>query len=146
MLVIVAHNKMQLYKGKEKEKRKNRQGQEVGRPSSKNTSAASSILNQRILNAGEIEGNPPRPETTEAAQPVLENFSRAASGGAFIVSDVPAGPLPDLYPPSQITDLQATLDGEEITLTWTAPGEDYDTGKGKNKESCRFDAGERCPM
>ncbi|KAK7814353.1 hypothetical protein U0070_027011, partial [Myodes glareolus] len=78
---------------------------------------------------GEIEGNPPRPETTEAAQPVLENFSRAASGGAFIVSDVPAGPLPDQYPPSQVTDLQATLDGEEISLTWTAPGDDYDTGK-----------------
>ncbi|KAM7317839.1 hypothetical protein ACRRTK_022576 [Alexandromys fortis] len=78
---------------------------------------------------GEIEGNPPRPETTEVTQPVLENFSRAASGGAFIVSDVPSGPLPDLYPPSQITDLQATLDGEEISLTWTAPGDDFDSGK-----------------
>ncbi|KAK7814346.1 hypothetical protein U0070_027004 [Myodes glareolus] len=78
---------------------------------------------------GEIEGNPPRPETIEAAQPVLENFSRAAPGGAFIVSDVPAGPLPDQYPPSQVTDLQATLDGEEISLTWTAPGDDYDTGR-----------------
>ncbi|XP_038167843.1 calcium-activated chloride channel regulator 4A-like isoform X2 [Arvicola amphibius] len=81
---------------------------------------------------GKIEGNPPRPETTEATQPVLENFSRAASGGAFVVSDVPTnlpGPLPDMYPPSQITDLQATLDGEDISLTWTAPGEDFDTGK-----------------
>ncbi|KAH0519424.1 Calcium-activated chloride channel regulator 4A [Microtus ochrogaster] len=78
---------------------------------------------------GEIEGNPSRPETTEATQPVLENFSRAASGGAFIVSDVPFGPLPDLYPPSQITDLHAMLDGEEISLTWTAPGDDFDTGK-----------------
>nr|AAS86333.2 calcium activated chloride channel variant [Mus musculus] len=78
---------------------------------------------------GEIQGNPPRPETTEATQPVLENFSRTASGGAFVVSNVPSGPLPDLYPPNQITDLQATLDGEEISLTWTAPGDDYDVGR-----------------
>ncbi|GAB1288210.1 Chloride channel accessory 4B [Apodemus speciosus] len=77
---------------------------------------------------GQIQGNPPRPETTEATQPVLENFSRTASGGAFVMSSVPNGPLPDQYPPSQITDLQATLEGEEISLTWTAPGDDYDVG------------------
>ncbi|GAB1288211.1 Chloride channel accessory 4B [Apodemus speciosus] len=76
---------------------------------------------------GEIQGNPPRPET-EATQPVLENFSRTASGGAFVMSNVPNDPLPDQYPPSQITDLQATLEGEEISLTWTAPGDDYDVG------------------
>ncbi|XP_031230519.1 calcium-activated chloride channel regulator 4A-like [Mastomys coucha] len=78
---------------------------------------------------GEIQGNPPRPETTEATQPVLENFSRTASGGAFVMSNVPNSPLPDMYPPNRITDLQATLDGEEISLTWTAPGDDYDVGK-----------------
>ncbi|XP_034356327.1 calcium-activated chloride channel regulator 4 [Arvicanthis niloticus] len=78
---------------------------------------------------GEIQGNPPRPETTEATEPVLENFSRTASGGAFVMSNVPSGPLPDLYPPNQITDLQATLDGENIHLTWTAPGDDFDVGK-----------------
>ncbi|XP_052034439.1 calcium-activated chloride channel regulator 4A-like [Apodemus sylvaticus] len=77
---------------------------------------------------GEIQGNPPRPEMTETTQPVLENFSRTASGGAFVMSNVSNGPLPDLYPPSQITDLQATLEGEEISLTWTAPGDDYDVG------------------
>ncbi|ERE88788.1 calcium-activated chloride channel regulator 4-like protein [Cricetulus griseus] len=78
---------------------------------------------------GKIEGNEPRPETTEDTQPVLENFRRTASGGAFVVSNVSSGPLPDLYPPSQITDLQAVRDGEEITLTWTAPGDDFDVGK-----------------
>ena len=78
---------------------------------------------------GEIQGNPPRPEMTEATQPVLENFSRTASGGAFVMSNVPIGPLPDQYPPNRITDLQATLDGEEISLTWTAPGDDYDVGR-----------------
>ncbi|XP_055470430.1 calcium-activated chloride channel regulator 4 [Psammomys obesus] len=78
---------------------------------------------------GEIEANPPRPEMTEADQPILENFSRTASGDAFVVSGVPNGPLPDMYPPGQITDLQATLDGEEISLTWTAPGDDFDVGR-----------------
>lgn len=62
-----------------------------------------------------------------------------------MVPYVPSGPLSDQYPPSQITDLQAILDGEEITLTWTAPGDDFDVGKGKNKESCGFDLSERCP-
>uniref|UniRef100_A0A8C6G9U7 Chloride channel accessory 4A n=1 Tax=Mus spicilegus TaxID=10103 RepID=A0A8C6G9U7_MUSSI len=78
---------------------------------------------------GEIQGNPPRLETTEATQPVMEDFSRTASGGAFVMSNVPIGPLPDVYPPNRITDLQATLDGEEISLTWTAPGDDYDVGR-----------------
>ena len=59
------------------------------------------------------------------------------------MSNVPSGPLPDLYPPNRITDLQATLDGEEISLTWTAPGDDYDVGRGKNKNPCGFDLSER---
>uniref|UniRef100_A0A2K6FA41 Chloride channel accessory 4 n=1 Tax=Propithecus coquereli TaxID=379532 RepID=A0A2K6FA41_PROCO len=79
--------------------------------------------------AGEIEANPPRSEIDENTQTSLENFSRTASGGAFVVSQVPGLPLPDLYPPSQITDLEATPHGDEITLTWTAPGDDFDVGK-----------------
>ncbi|XP_003515633.1 calcium-activated chloride channel regulator 4A-like, partial [Cricetulus griseus] len=78
---------------------------------------------------GKIEGNEPRPETTEDTQPVLENFRRTATGNGFVVPYVPSGPLSDQYPPSQITDLQAVRDGEEITLTWTAPGDDFDVGK-----------------
>nr|XP_012602989.1 calcium-activated chloride channel regulator 4 [Microcebus murinus] len=78
---------------------------------------------------GEIEVNPPRSEIDEDTQTTLENFSRTASGGAFVVSQVPNLPLPDLYPPSQITDLDATPHGDEITLTWTAPGDDLDVGK-----------------
>ncbi|XP_073935675.1 calcium-activated chloride channel regulator 4-like [Castor canadensis] len=76
---------------------------------------------------GEIKQNPPRPETDDA-QTVLESFSRTATGDAFVMSDVPSGPLPDLFPPSQITDLHATLDGDNINLTWTAPGDDFDVG------------------
>nr|XP_006205987.1 calcium-activated chloride channel regulator 4 [Vicugna pacos] len=78
---------------------------------------------------GNIEGNPPRPETDEDIQTNLESFTRTATGGAFVVSNVPAGSLPDLYPPSQITDLEATSDEDEIRLTWTAPGDNFDVGK-----------------
>ncbi|XP_054387680.1 calcium-activated chloride channel regulator 4 isoform X1 [Pongo abelii] len=78
---------------------------------------------------GEIEANPPRPEIDEDTQTTLEDFSRTASGGAFVVSQVPSLPLPDQYPPSQITDLDATVHEDEIILTWTAPGDDFDVGK-----------------
>ncbi|XP_004639373.1 calcium-activated chloride channel regulator 4 [Octodon degus] len=76
---------------------------------------------------GEIEGNPPRPETDENAETVVESFSRTASGGAFVVSGFTSSAT-DVFPPSQITDLDAVPEGEEITLTWTAPGEDFDVG------------------
>ncbi|XP_021568766.1 calcium-activated chloride channel regulator 4 isoform X2 [Carlito syrichta] len=78
---------------------------------------------------GKIEANPPRPEIDEDTQTTLENFSRTASGGAFVVSQVPGLPLPDLYPPSQITDLDALPGEDEIVLTWTAPGDDFDVGQ-----------------
>ncbi|XP_053448781.1 calcium-activated chloride channel regulator 4 [Nycticebus coucang] len=78
---------------------------------------------------GEIVANPPRPENDNETQTTLENFSRTASGGAFVVSQVPSSPLPDVYPPSQITDLDAAPDGDEIILMWTAPGDDFDVGK-----------------
>ncbi|KAM5256400.1 calcium-activated chloride channel regulator 4-like [Ctenodactylus gundi] len=79
---------------------------------------------------GEIEGNPPRPETDGSTQVISEDFSRTASGGAFVVSQVPFLPeLPDQFPPSSITDLSATLEGQKINLTWTAPGDNFDVGK-----------------
>ncbi|XP_007944366.1 calcium-activated chloride channel regulator 4 [Orycteropus afer afer] len=78
---------------------------------------------------GKIEGNPARPEINEDTQTTLESFSRTATGGAFVVSNVPNYPLPDVYPPSQITDLDAKPDGDQITLTWTAPGDNFDVGK-----------------
>ncbi|XP_007463328.1 PREDICTED: calcium-activated chloride channel regulator 4-like [Lipotes vexillifer] len=79
---------------------------------------------------GNIKGNPPRPEIDENTQTNLESFTRTASGGAFVVSNVPNLPsLPDVFPPSRITDLKATSDEDEISLTWTAPGDDFDVGK-----------------
>ncbi|XP_048205910.1 calcium-activated chloride channel regulator 4 [Perognathus longimembris pacificus] len=77
---------------------------------------------------GEVQANPPRPEINEDDQTFLENFSRTALGDAFVMSQVPPGPLPDLYPPSQIIDLYATFDEDKINLTWTAPGDDFDNG------------------
>eukprot|EP00069_Balaena_mysticetus_P003094 bmy_16487T0 len=83
-----------------------------------------------IFNAGNIEGNPPRPEIDENTQTNLESFTRTASGGAFVVSNVPSLPSStDVFPPSQITDLEATSDEDEISLTWTAPGDNFDVGK-----------------
>ncbi|XP_007116032.2 calcium-activated chloride channel regulator 4 [Physeter macrocephalus] len=79
---------------------------------------------------GNIEGNPPRPEIDENTQTNLESFTRTASGGAFVVSNVPSlSSVTDVFPPSQITDLEATSDDDEISLTWTAPGDDFDVGK-----------------
>lgn len=92
------------------------------------------IINKEIFNAGKIDANPPRPEIDEDTQTNLESFTRTATGGAFVVSNI-SFPLPDLYPPSQITDLEATPDGDMISLTWTAPGDDFDVGKGKDEMS-----------
>lgn len=103
-------------------------GTNSARRSSRHPSSRAAYIPGWVVD-GEIQGNPPRPETTEDAQPVLENFSRTASGGAFVMSNVPTRPFSDPYPPNQITDLQATLDGEKISLTWTAPGDDFDVGR-----------------
>lgn len=58
-------------------------------------------------------------------------FSRITSGGSFSVLGVPAGPHPDAFPPSKIIDLEARNMEEEVTLSWTAPGEDFDQGQGR---------------
>ncbi|XP_054996289.1 calcium-activated chloride channel regulator 4-like [Sorex araneus] len=81
---------------------------------------------------GEIQGTPPRPETDKEIKTNVENFSRMAAGGAFVLEGVPSSfnrSPTDYFPPSQITDLEATRDGNMITLTWTAPGDDLDIGK-----------------
>ncbi|XP_012516503.1 PREDICTED: calcium-activated chloride channel regulator 1 [Propithecus coquereli] len=79
---------------------------------------------------GEIKWNPPRPEINKNdPQDKQVCFSRTTSGGSFVASDVPKAPIPDLFPPCQITDLKAKIQGGNlINLTWTAPGDDYDHG------------------
>ncbi|XP_044530783.1 calcium-activated chloride channel regulator 1-like [Gracilinanus agilis] len=80
---------------------------------------------------GEIKMNPPKPEISEDKnQEDMQSFSRTASGGSFIVSNIP-NPMPDVFPPNQIIDLEAYVEEDRINLTWTAPGDDYDTGRAK---------------
>ncbi|XP_069823731.1 calcium-activated chloride channel regulator 1-like [Dendropsophus ebraccatus] len=71
--------------------------------------------------------NPPKPKVTIEDLNV-GNFSRTASGGAFVVSNVPAGPLPDVFKPSKITDLAADIKNLQVILSWTATGDDGDKG------------------
>ncbi|XP_053549878.1 calcium-activated chloride channel regulator 1-like [Bombina bombina] len=78
---------------------------------------------------GEISMNPSRPQVNDDnSQLYLGPFSRTASGGSFIVSNVPSGPLPDIYKPERITDLKARIQNQMIALTWTATGDDLDQG------------------
>ncbi|XP_069823728.1 calcium-activated chloride channel regulator 1-like [Dendropsophus ebraccatus] len=79
-----------------------------------------------IIN-GTVIMNPPRPEIPDDDLNVGE-FSRTASGGSFLVSDVPSGPQPDIYKPEKITDLEATIVDDKIVLSWTATGDDLDQG------------------
>ncbi|XP_071983872.1 calcium-activated chloride channel regulator 1-like isoform X2 [Engystomops pustulosus] len=85
-----------------------------------------------IIN-GSVIMNPPRPEIPDEDLNVGE-FSRTASGGSFVVSNVPSGPQPDIYKPEKITDLQAEIVDDTITLSWTATGDDLDQGKASGYE------------
>ncbi|XP_056379196.1 calcium-activated chloride channel regulator 1-like [Hyla sarda] len=76
---------------------------------------------------GTIVMNPPRPEISDDDLNVGE-FSRTASGGSFLVSNVPSGPQPDIYKPDKINDLEATIVDDTIVLSWTATGDDLDQG------------------
>ncbi|XP_038167905.1 calcium-activated chloride channel regulator 2 [Arvicola amphibius] len=62
------------------------------------------------------------------------DFSRVSAGGSFSVRGVPAGPHPDMFPPCRITDLEAVKVEEDVILSWTAPGEDFDQGQATSYE------------
>ncbi|XP_068950663.1 calcium-activated chloride channel regulator 1-like [Petaurus breviceps papuanus] len=79
---------------------------------------------------GEIKMNPPKPEISEdEIEANMQSFSRTASGGSFIVSNIPTNSIPDNFPPNQITDLEVNVEDDHINMTWTAPGDDYDMGQ-----------------
>uniref|UniRef100_A0A6I8PBF7 Calcium-activated chloride channel regulator 1 n=1 Tax=Ornithorhynchus anatinus TaxID=9258 RepID=A0A6I8PBF7_ORNAN len=81
---------------------------------------------------GVVKMNPPKPEINpEDIQSKVESFSRTALGGSFEIKNVPAGSIPDVFAPNKITDLVADIEGDEIHLSWTAPGDDYDEGQAK---------------
>ncbi|XP_072276906.1 calcium-activated chloride channel regulator 1-like [Pyxicephalus adspersus] len=76
---------------------------------------------------GVIFSNPPKPKVT-TDDLLLGDFTRTASGGSFIVTEVPSGPLPDVFKPGKITDLDAVFQGQQVLLSWTATGDDLDEG------------------
>ncbi|XP_039342083.1 calcium-activated chloride channel regulator 1-like isoform X2 [Mauremys reevesii] len=79
---------------------------------------------------GEIKMNAPRPEPSdEEIQAKLGSFNRVASGGSFVVKNVPLGGFTDVFPPCKITDLEAQFEEDKIHLFWTAPGNDLDEGQ-----------------
>ncbi|XP_041913913.1 calcium-activated chloride channel regulator 1-like [Alosa sapidissima] len=71
--------------------------------------------------------NPPKPPVNH--EPVeVGSFSRTATGESFVVELPPGSTGPPPFPPCKITDLKAKLEGDNVTLTWTAPGDSYDQG------------------
>lgn len=75
--------------------------------------------------------NAPRKPAGMSEEEQKWGFTRVSSGGSFSVLGVPADPYPDIFPPCKIIDLEAINVEEELTLSWTAPGEDYDQGQGR---------------
>ncbi|XP_048108031.1 calcium-activated chloride channel regulator 1-like [Alosa alosa] len=74
---------------------------------------------------GQVVLNPPKPPVNN--EPVeVGSFSRTATGESFVVEL--GSTDPPLFPPCKIIDLKAKLEGENVTLTWTAPGAIYDQG------------------
>lgn len=71
--------------------------------------------------------NPPEPPLN--LQPVdVGSFIRTVTGQSFVVEkDISIN-----FPPNMITDLIAELQEDTVILTWTAPGEDYDLGRGES--------------
>lgn len=82
---------------------------------------------------GTITLNPPRPEDKDDMEEAeVDDFNRLTSGGSITVSGVPPSvDLTQVFPPSKITDLEAKFKEDHIQLSWTAPGNVLDKGKGK---------------
>ncbi|XP_010635055.1 calcium-activated chloride channel regulator 2 [Fukomys damarensis] len=83
---------------------------------------------------GNIQMNAPRKSAHRSEAEQQWGFSRVSSGGSFSVQGVPDGSHPDLFPPCKVVDLEAVKMEEEVTLSWTAPGEDFDQGQATSYE------------
>ncbi|XP_078264020.1 calcium-activated chloride channel regulator 1-like [Rhinoraja longicauda] len=81
---------------------------------------------------GNIEVNPFQSDISEEdLHDELGDFTRVQAGGSI---SLPSVSPPINFPPSTITDLQATIVKNKITLEWTAPGGDYDKGSASRYE------------
>ncbi|KAG2461518.1 CLCA1 regulator, partial [Polypterus senegalus] len=77
---------------------------------------------------GYIFPNPQKPPVSEEDhQSDLGSFTRTTSGGVLVVTGMIGLQSPS-FPPCQITDLDANIEGEQVSLSWTAPGEHVDQG------------------
>ncbi|XP_069334261.1 calcium-activated chloride channel regulator 2 [Eulemur rufifrons] len=83
---------------------------------------------------GNIQMNAPRKSVGRSEEEQKWGFSRVSSGGSFSVLGVPTGLHTDVFPPCKIIDLEAIQVEEELTLSWTAPGEDFDQGQATSYE------------
>ncbi|XP_023595581.1 calcium-activated chloride channel regulator 2-like, partial [Trichechus manatus latirostris] len=83
---------------------------------------------------GNTQMNAPRKSMGRSEEEQKWGFSRVSSGGSFSVLGVPAGPHPDMFPLCKIIDLEAIKLEGEVTLSWTAPGEDFDQGQATSYE------------
>ncbi|XP_029805197.1 calcium-activated chloride channel regulator 2 [Suricata suricatta] len=83
---------------------------------------------------GNIQMNAPRKSVGRQEKEQKWGFSRISSGGSLSVRGVPSDPQPDVFPPCKIIDLEAVKVEEEVTLSWTAPGGDYDQGQANSYE------------
>nr|XP_014686605.2 calcium-activated chloride channel regulator 2 isoform X1 [Equus asinus] len=83
---------------------------------------------------GNIQMNAPRTSVGRSEEEQKWGFSRISSGGSFSVLGVPAGPHADVFPPCKIIDLEAVKVEDQVTLSWTAPGEDFDEGQANSYE------------
>lgn len=86
------------------------------------------------VNRGKITMNPPKPPVNDDVQLDVGPFSRTASGGSFLVSNVPTVEQPDIFKPEKIHDLEARLVERRIVLSWTATGDDLDQGQASRYE------------
>ncbi|XP_078264217.1 calcium-activated chloride channel regulator 1-like [Rhinoraja longicauda] len=81
---------------------------------------------------GNIEVNPFQSNISEEdLHDELGEFTRVQAGGLISLK---SATCPINFPPSTITDLQATIVKNKITLEWTAPGGDYDKGSASRYE------------
>lgn len=87
----------------------------------------------RYFFTGVTSMNPPRPSVDDEDPHItVGHISATASGGSFIVNNVPSTPQTIIYKPCKITDLEADAQGNAVVLSWTAPGGDLDQGQGKS--------------
>uniref|UniRef100_F7DB14 Calcium-activated chloride channel regulator 1 n=1 Tax=Monodelphis domestica TaxID=13616 RepID=F7DB14_MONDO len=82
-----------------------------------------------IDQAGQIQVNKPKP-TLSPGMPQT-GFNVVSTGDSFLVSNDPSSQpsQTDIFPPCRIKDLKANFEEDHIRLTWTAPGDDFDTGR-----------------